>query len=288
MSDFLKLFNNIKVENDIPHYNYQYLKREEITNVNEDEPRSIGLKLNSETYKFENRKISTSFTRQMIYDLNQIHGFSLVDAGKNILVKEAEKNIELDIHKKILESCKIENISNYKGIRRLLYKYLKYDYPIILSKKKFNSEYIISNITLMANTLAINSRIGKGDFVIVSKEIYSLLNDSNKFQIINGDTNDTFSLMGEIFGIKIFIDNYSRYDSENFILVGRTSKPNQIGLQNISKEGIFQGIENPDFSTTVNYIIEFSYPLIGNVGDSYLYKSFKIQKGFKEWLLKYV
>lgn len=195
-----------------------------------------------------------------------INGFNIPDGLNSELILRSvlTKSLSDSLIKIALNKLKVkdERISLIRKPKDFLgyckHYFKKWFKPYKWSDQKI-SRMILSKILLLSNMIAIESRFGSANVVIVNPFIGQILRDSNSFQIFNDisiNTNYNLSKIGKISNLNVFISN--KLEKEEIIL-WRESNIENGGIQTFLHENIEIEEEEDNFKCSFKFKVhEFS------------------------------
>ena len=220
--------------------------------------------------------ISSSYSTSLENDIKKLHGIDIEDTIKNRILNESDtaKNLHLaKLYAQLAKISKDEFIYSSKWKRFIKKVFKKIEFPEYIGDN-YSSEAVrtlIKKIIVHSNLLALRSRIGSADFIIVGSEIGSMIQDSK--ELVYKDTSKELNqngirMIGYIAGrIKVFIDPYMEFDDKSIIL-GKETKKNHPGVYFVYNEEI-GGFTEPAYTNNLDkkiMLIE-RYSIV-DVGDS--------------------
>ena len=181
--------------------------------------KEMGFTIEKATVTAKTRALKAEYSLELAQDLKAIHGLDAESELANILSTEIMAEINREVVRTINSQAKLgalqaSNIS-IKGIFNL-----KTDADGRWSAEKFKG--LILQLDREANTIAKETRRGKGNFVVCSSDVASALNASGMMDYAPNmstnlnvdDTGNTFA--GTINGrMRVYIDPYATGDYAN-------------------------------------------------------------------------
>lgn len=151
---------------------------------------------------------------------------------------------------------------------------------------------IASRISVLANLIAVKSRRGPGNFVILPAQLLMLLEENPSYEYII-DTNDKFSAVrtntrfikrGRIGNIAVYHDTKADWNSSE-ILVGRSTMRDEPGVHFCEYKNEFQAWEDPmTLTTKIKFLTRNTVVNVGECENLYIADMVKIGK--KPWWRK--
>ncbi len=159
----------------------------------------------------------------------------LVD--KNFFKNQLLKTEEIDLEKRIFKIY--EDLGNktrensMTNIQKFFSKYFKkMKFPIFLYPKKEQdlSRLLISKILSQSNQIAMRTKRGPGNFVIVNTQLGSIIQDSSYFTFnpYEPKPNSMITPIGQIPGLTVYVNPLMDYN-DNKIIVGKNTRNDEIG-----------------------------------------------------------
>jgi hypothetical protein len=187
----------------------------------------MGFEVVKTSVEAKSRALRATYTTELAQDLKAVHGLDAESELANILSTEILAEINREILDGVNGAAKVGATDGTFDLNT--------DADGRWSVEKFKS--LIFQIQLEANRIAIETRRGRGNFLIVSSDVASAISAAGMLDntpalaaLANMDTDDTGSLFaGTLNGnLKVFIDPFA-YD--NYVTVGyRGSNPYDAGV----------------------------------------------------------
>ena len=267
-SGFLDTAYRVKMNSPIGQITYLEM---EITNTSgdSDDPGigQVSLRPMTKVIQSETHEANSVIKKDHIQDLQKM-GIDMNSQMFSVLDNESLMMMQKKLHTKYLN---LGNASQEKMLskwKKFLRKYFKIEHILYVE-----SSQLANKILLLSKMIAIKTRRGPANFVIVSPMINSLLtNDSrfvfNEFKSINtaGEICSTGRIGNEIV---VFVDPLMSYDDSKIIL-GRSTDHGNVGvvIGEYSRQGMkLDDYGSIDFSPEIKYMIRDRY-VIEDVGSS--------------------
>jgi len=229
-----------------------------ITGCDEDEWRQLGLRIDQVPIEALTRKLAASFSLEAAQDIKAMHGIDIEREMVNVLQYE----ITAELDRELLTRLKMTATDETKGGRIIPALDLANSSDAFgrWNGERFMS--VISAIIYQANQIAISTRRGPGNFVIVSPAIATALQAAGH-QFVNYEQNvnpgTTMAAIGKLNGtLDVYRDQYATSD---YALVGYKGpgvsdsgviySPYIMGLQN-------RAISPDDFSPRVGVMSRYA------------------------------
>ena len=229
------------------------------TNFGEGKVKELKIKLFSKFVELSNHQVSSMYSDQMANDINYLHGIDFDAMTSGVIIEEAHTNKHkklVKLYSELAKKSEDEYIDSSKCRRFIKKINPKINFPVYIGDN-YSTEAVrtlIKNIILRSNLLAVRSRIGQADFIIVGSEIGSMIQDSPGFVYnnpveVNLNPNPSrVKLIGNIAGrIKVFVDPYMKFNDKRVIL-GKQTKKDHPGVYFIENPGSeeFTKVDLPD------------------------------------------
>ena len=195
------------------------------------EYKSLSLKTKTKFIETSTFKVRTKINKELENDLSYYHGLEKSDTDSltnSTLIHEALNGSQrrlYDLYKN-LGNTSSEEVNYSTRWKRFLYL-------TIGIKPITYTDDVARSIIVFSNIIAVRSRRGRGNFVIVNPRIGSLLQDSKYFSFIGANritlVDRVITKIGSISGISVYVNNYLKWD-ENEIVIGRRSEANSSGV----------------------------------------------------------
>jgi hypothetical protein len=173
----------------------------------------MGFTLDKATVTATTRQLKAEYSMELAQDLKAVHGLDAESELANILSGEILAEINREIIRKIVTTGKIGGVGTTEGFD------LVTDADGRWAVEKFQS--LIFQIETEANKIALETRRGKGNFVICSSNVASALAAAGKLTFGGSElqvdaTGNTFA--GLLNGrLKVYVDPYA---TEDYATVG--------------------------------------------------------------------
>lgn len=266
----------------------------QLVNPGEIQEASVNVGLLQKVVTAQTHRTSTSCLN---HDLIAQSRFDLLAKTKSDLYYEMSSDIEKRLFEKYQKSGEIERIGQRTKWQKFvlskfgkwigdIYTYIEAD-AVGNDLQHQEANRLAGRIRSLANKIAINTRRGPGNFVILPSQLIMLLEEcpayawSAEQQIIS--TNERFVLSGTLGNIQVYHDTYERWDSKN-VLVGRKSDdPNMPGIHFIEWSNEFLTLED---HSGVRLALQSRHSIAeaGNYQGQYI--ADKIIVGMKPWWRK--
>jgi len=232
-----------------------------VSTCDEDEWRQLGLRIDQVPIEALTRKLAASFSLEAAQDIKAMHGIDIEREMVNVLQYE----ITAELDRELLTRLKMTATNEEKGGKIIPALDIANGGTRPEDFGRWNGERymsIISAIIYQANQIAISTRRGPGNFVIVSPAIATALQAAGH-QFVNYDQNvnpgTTMAPIGKLNGtIDVYRDQYATSD---YALVGYKGpgvsdsgviySPYIMGLQN-------RAISPDDFSPRVGVMSRYA------------------------------
>ena len=199
-------------------------------------PGELGLKVNQKIIQLEPKSVSATLSDEQVEDLAAMQ-IDAVAMLKSTLHNDDEQRVTKRIIKKLHTLGISSNVKSYTKFHKWVNKWFGY-VPLQLIR---NDEDLIRVIHLHSNRIAVKSRRGPGNFIIVPFEIGARLQDSPNFVfepleglVSGGLCNKIGTLNGRI---EIYVDPYMKYNEREFI-IGKTTQSNDPGVYYVTRDEV--------------------------------------------------
>jgi len=196
-----------------------------ISLIDDNPIKEMGFSIEKATVTAKTRALKANYTMELAQDLKAVHGLDAEGELANILSTEILAEINREVVRTINFSAKLGATAgaySFAGTGDVNGRW-------VLERAKA----LLLQIEKEANEIAIQTRRGKGNYVICSAQVASLLAASNSMDY-DGSTAITVDPTGNTFagtlpsGIKVYVDPYA---SAEYCTVGyRGSNPYDAGL----------------------------------------------------------
>jgi hypothetical protein len=117
-------------------------------------------------------------------------------------------------------------LPNHKN--NFLTNWIKKDYNFLIEDNDEDSRRLITRIIHTSNNMAVNSRIGPSNFIVISPKLIPILQNSTSFiySFNNIKEYESITTIGNLMDLCVFV-NYDSCSDE--ILIGRHSSQNNFG-----------------------------------------------------------
>lgn len=199
-----------------------------------DGPNVVGLQVFTKSAQVETFSESMSVTTEQLYDLNKKFGIDVLTMCQSMLINEIVTTLYKSAINKIKELAALNTFKVKLTIKDKIVRFVK-----SLFKKPFkknvvvdNTRQIISKILMASSRIAINGRMGAGNYIICSCEMATRLKNDPGFAFAQNNK-DVIGLpfyhIGNIGNsIRVYVDNNMKWD--NTVYVGRTNDADQPGV----------------------------------------------------------
>ena len=230
-----------------------------LTGICDEEPMNeLGLRIDQVAIEAKTRKLAASFSLEAAQDIKAMHGIDIEREMVNVLQYE----ITAELDRELLSSVKKAALNTAIGGKSI--PIINVGDPGVVDGRWSGEKYmnIIASIINQANMIAISTRRGPGNFVVVSPSIASALQAAghqfvNYTQNVNPTT--TMAAIGKLNGtLEVYRDQYATTD---YALVGYKGpgvsdagvifSPYIMGLQN-------RAISPDDFSPRVGVMSRYA------------------------------
>lgn len=216
---------------------------------------TINLNMRQKAVSAETYRTSAVLTREQIVQSS----FDALGQSKRILYHEMSNGIEKRLFEKYQESGEIERIAQRtKWQNFVLSKFGKWvdDIYTYIEDDQVGNEIhhqqankLASKIRVLSNRIAVKSRRGPGNFVVLPSQLLMLLEECSAYVFDTTQkftaTNERFVLRGTLGNIQVYHDTHQIWDSGN-ILVGRKAGIDDPGVHFFEWYNEYMTIEVPE------------------------------------------
>jgi hypothetical protein len=201
-------------------------------------PGELGLMVNQKIIQLEPRSVTAILNDEQVKDLAALE-INAVEMLKSTLQNDDDQRVTKRIIEKLYNLGISSNVKSYTKFHKWANKWFGY-VPLQLIR---NDEDLIRVIHLHSNRIAVKSRRGPGNFIIVPCEIGARLQDSPNFvfEPMTGiTTGGTCNKIGTLNGrIEVFVDPFMKYNERKFI-VGKTTNSNDPGVYYVTRDEVYE------------------------------------------------
>ncbi len=225
--DFLDTSKRAKT--DLPVGSIQYLDYVDLGR-SEEGYNQIGLKTYTKSFEVGTFQIGTNLNEESVDDIKSLHGIDVEGILRRSLIEEGNKTLKGHLYNKyktLGEKTRKESLNKYQSKLES-----KWDIPaeIVLQNDEMVDRRLGAKILGAVNSIAVSSRRGPGNFVILNNILASIITDSPEFifkENVNMSTGIGIHQIGTFHEIKVFVNPF---ESENVAVVGRTPKEHDPGV----------------------------------------------------------
>ena len=256
-SEFLKTSLRVQMQQPIGLVNYLEMVNESTTGEDgEDGIGRIGLQVRNQHIEAKTYQVQSEHSKEQESDLGRFN-IDMVTQISSMLNNESLDNMEKILYKKYYDLGLETHIKSINKWRRFLSKYFKLSFPIYTESDK-----ICSKILILSNMVAIRTRRGSANFVVVSPMIASLIAEDPKSELLKLESIQhnaglyPFAIIAD--RVKVFIDPKMTYDNSTIVL-GKTTEEGNTGV--VMGEYSRQLFKNDTYDS-VNLIPTIKFQLI--------------------------
>jgi len=241
--DFLDTSKRVKT--DFPTGSIYYLDYVGL-GKSEDGYNQIGLKNYTKFFEVGTFETGTNLTEENVDDAKSILGIEIESVLKKSLIEEVNKNMRGHLYNKyktLGEKTRQGSLNKYQTKLES-----KWDIPadIVLQNDETAGRRLGAKIIGAVNSIALSSRRGPGDFVVLNNILGSIITDSPEF-IFKENVNMTIGCgihqIGTFHEIKVFVNPF---ESENVAVVGRTPKEHDPGVYMFEYQCVLRNVQYQD------------------------------------------
>ncbi len=194
----------------------------------------MAFKIDKSTVTAKSRALKAEYTMELAQDLKAVHGLDAEGELANILSSEILAEINREVVRTVNQKAKLGALQSSVAVKGIFNLHTDSDGRWLAEKAKG----LIVQIEREANAIAKETRRGKGNYVICSSDVASILAASGMLDYSPAlntslnvdDTGNTFA--GVLNGkFKVYVDPYSTGTNPDYVTVGyRGSTPYDAGI----------------------------------------------------------
>jgi hypothetical protein len=194
----------------------------------------MGFTIERQTVTAKSRALKAEYTMELAQDLKAVHGLDAEGELANILSSEILAEINREVVRTVNQKAKLGALQSSVAVKGIFNLHTDSDGRWLAEKAKG----LIVQIEREANAIAKETRRGKGNYVICSSDVASILAASGMLDYSPAlntslnvdDTGNTFA--GVLNGkFKVYVDPYSTGTNPDYVTVGyRGSTPYDAGI----------------------------------------------------------
>ena len=209
-------------------------------------PAELSLKINQKHLELEAHTSTAQLTKEQVDDILRFHSINAGEMTQSTLINEDELHVSKRIVEQMWNMGHTSYLNSFTPFQKWANKWFGYA-PLQLVKSDAD---LVRVINLHANRIAVKSRRGPGNFIVVPMEIGSILQDQPNFVyqplaggLVKGGVCYKIGQLGD--RIEVFVDPFMKYDAKSFI-IGKTTRENDPGLYYVTRDKVDQ------FETALN------------------------------------
>ena len=194
----------------------------------------MAFKIDKSTVTAKSRALKAEYTMELAQDLKAVHGLDAEGELANILSSEILAEINREVVRTVNQKAKLGALQSSVAVKGIFNLHTDSDGRWLAEKAKG----LIVQIEREANVIAKETRRGKGNYVICSSDVASILAASGMLDYSPAlntslnvdDTGNTFA--GVLNGkFKVYVDPYATGTNPDYVTVGyRGNTPYDAGL----------------------------------------------------------
>jgi hypothetical protein len=194
----------------------------------------MAFKIDKSTVTAKSRALKAEYTMELAQDLKAVHGLDAEGELANILSSEILAEINREVVRTVNQKAKLGALQSSVAVKGIFNLHTDSDGRWLAEKAKG----LIVQIEREANVIAKETRRGKGNYVICSSDVASILAASGMLDYSPAlatnlnvdDTGNTFA--GVLNGkFKVYVDPYATGTNPDYVTVGyRGTTPYDAGL----------------------------------------------------------
>jgi hypothetical protein len=201
-------------------------------------PSELGLTVKQKHMELAPHSSTATLTKEQIDDILRFHSIDAGEMTQSTLANEDEQYVSKRIIEKMWNMGHTSYLNSFTPFQKWANKWFGY-VPLQLVKSDVD---LVRVINLHANRIAVKSRRGPGNFIVVPFETGSILQDQPNFEheplaggIVAGGV---CYKIGHLNGrIEVFVDPFMKYDAKSFI-IGKTTQNNDPGLYYVTRDTV--------------------------------------------------
>jgi len=198
----------------------------------------LGLNVNQKHVELVPQSSTTTLTQEQVDDILRFHGIIASEMAQSTLANEDEQYVSKRIIEKMWNMGHTSYLKSFTPFQKWANKWFGYA-PLQLVK---SDQDLVRVINLHANRIAVKSRRGPGNFIVVPFETGSILQDQPNYvhqplagAIVTGGVCYKIGHLND--RIEVFVDPFMKYDAKSFI-IGKTTQGNDPGLYYVTRDTV--------------------------------------------------
>lgn len=239
--------------------------------------REISLKAMTKYFSIPTYRITSKMPKELVMDIEALHGVNTLEMLKNVMQNEAEQGVQKKVISKIQELGWFSFKNSWTPFQNKMNKWFEY-----IPKVNYKTpQDLCYKIILESRKIADKSRLRPADFVIVSSQVLSVIQESTLFEFIEDrfiSTNPLIRQAGVIAGnISVFVDPLKRWDDPE-ILIGAKTNENELGIYLVEGESAIEEITRAsvELKPETVYILNTRMDVIDTMKASDKYTAFEV------------
>ena len=218
-----------RIETKFPCGSFQYL---DYVELEKDEKgfQHIGLKPYNRFFEVGTFQIEVPLREDQIEDIKSMHGIDLESIMKDSLIVESMNQMKKNLYSKYKDLGEKTRQSVLNKLWSKLESKWSIPAEVVLKNGESVGKILGVKIVAASNSVAVSSRRGPADFVVLNSMLGSIIADCPEFNFIDNGTKFQTGIhqIGVFLGnIKVFVNPF---EPENIAIVGRTPKENDPGV----------------------------------------------------------
>ena len=169
------------IQTDQGHGILNYLSME-LKGPGEDESATMGLAIKTKMVELETYQVKSTINSEQIKDIGAM-GINAVEMVESALLNEAAMSQEKQIYKKMKLLGYESNRISWTKIQKFANKWIGYIPMVDLSDAK-----LPTRINLLSHKIAVSSRLGSANFVIIGPGLLQYFAEDNGFSVVDHDS----------------------------------------------------------------------------------------------------
>ena len=231
-------------------------------------PGDLALKINQKHLELEAHTSTAQLTKEQVDDILRFHSINAAEMTQSTLINEDEQHVSKRIVEKMWNMGHTSYLNSFTPFQKWANKWFGYK-PLQLVKSDTD---LVRVINLHANRIAVKSRRGPGNFIVVPMEIGAIMQDQPNFVyqplaggIVKGGVCYKIGQLND--RIEVFVDPFMKYDAKSFI-IGKTTRENDPGLYYVTRDKVdqFETVLNDPLGSTKYSHVRWDW--LGSIGSN--------------------
>lgn len=225
-----------------------------------DYPAAISLETKQLFFELEQKSTTTTLSNEQTNEMKILFGMEVDPYLQNMLINDNEHSKEKEIYLRLKKLSKRSEYETRTYWQKLFFEWFEFEPKHFVEETDIKG--LVQKIMVYSNLLAVRSRMGAADFVIVNSRIGSMISDSPAFSFFpinpNINSNGLSYAIGSLGGrIKVIINPNLRFSDETIIL-GRNNQQGNEGLYLVENSPVIEKIQTPTIGSNKLVLTEWS------------------------------